>query len=234
MESLAAIQKALNVPKNRYNKFGDYNYRSCEDILDAVRPLLGKCILTLTDKVVKLGDDRYYIVATATFMDGEKSIVVEAAAREPNTPRKKMDESQTTGAASSYARKYALNGLFCLSDVQDADSMKPHNGAGSTPPPQSPAPSIAHSDSGSTSDSQVPFDKPVPPKQGPDEWPAPTAEQRTMLNLLRDFYKAQLPDRKMVPNKLLKLCQLHLARFPNSLDDCELCKRYIKAAEVME
>ena len=227
MESLAAIQRALNVPKNQYNKFGDYQYRSCEDILDAVKPLLGKCVLLLSDKVVQLAPDRYYIVATATFIDGEKQIVVEAAAREPMIPRKKMDESQTTGAASSYARKYALNGLFCLSDTQDADSMKPPPNGASQPP--TPPPSEAPSSSEPT-----PFDQPVPPKQPPNEWQAPTQTERKFLNMLRDFYKAELPGRKFSPSKLLKLTQLHMARFPNSDTDCGLCKQYIKAAEVME
>lgn len=219
MESLAAIQKALNVPKNQFNKFGGYKYRSCEDILETIKPLLGKAILTLTDDIFQIGD-RYYVKATAQFKDGGESISVSACAREPQS-RKGMDESQITGSASSYARKYALNGLFCLSDVQDADTQPPPEPT----PFDQPAPiADAGSSPPSTSPSQT----------SPDEWLAPTQAERKFLNMLRDFYKAMMPDKKFVPTKLMKLSQLHFSRFPNSEEDCNLCKQYIKAAEVME
>jgi len=120
---LQRIQSNLEVPKGRYNKFGDFNYRSCEDILQAVKPLLNElgCTLILTDKVKKMGD-RFYFVATAEFQDSNKGFtIVKGMAREP-LDRKGMDESQISGAASSYARKYALNGLFLLDDNKDADS----------------------------------------------------------------------------------------------------------------
>lgn len=120
-EQLLKIQKELKAPKNQKNNFGNYNYRSCEDILEAVKPMLGECTLTITDEVVLLGD-RYYVKATATLFDGETKMSNSAYAREAET-KKGMDESQITGAASSYARKYALNGLFAIDDTKDADTQ---------------------------------------------------------------------------------------------------------------
>lgn len=123
-EKLLAIQAELKAPKNQFNKFGGYNYRSCEDILEAVKPLCNahKCVLVLTDKVVNIGD-RYYVEATAALYDAEESGSAKntAYARESES-KKGMDESQITGTASSYARKYALNGLFCIDDTKDADT----------------------------------------------------------------------------------------------------------------
>ena len=120
MTKLTEIQQKLKAPKNQYNDFGKYKYRSCEDILEAVKPLLNGCILTISDEVVEVGG-RVYVKATATFL-GEDKITVTAYAREPES-RKGMDESQITGTASSYARKYALNGLFLIDDTKDADTM---------------------------------------------------------------------------------------------------------------
>lgn len=121
-EKLTNIQKDLKAPKGQYNSFGKYKYRSCEDILEAVKPLLAAngCYLTLSDSVEFIGN-RFYIRATATISDGENDIRVSAMAREEET-KKGMDGSQITGTASSYARKYALNGLFCIDDTKDADS----------------------------------------------------------------------------------------------------------------
>lgn len=121
MEKLAKIQKELKAPKGQLNKFGGYNYRSCEDILEAVKPLLDGAILTLQDEIINIGN-RFYVKATAIFTDGTYTHSVTAMAREPET-KKGMDESQITGMASSYARKYALNGLFCIDDTKDADTM---------------------------------------------------------------------------------------------------------------
>ena len=120
---LARIQAELKAPKNQKNTFGGYNYRSCEDILEAVKPLLAKegLVLTITDSIEMVGN-RYYVKATATLTDGEKEITTSAYAREAES-RKGNDESQITGAASSYARKYTLNGLFCIDDTKDADTM---------------------------------------------------------------------------------------------------------------
>ena len=120
MEKLAKIQKELKAPKDLRNNFGGYNYRSAESILEAVKPLLNGAILTLEDDIVLVGE-RFYIKATATFQDGDYVKTTTAFAREPET-KKGMDDSQITGTASSYARKYALNGLFCIDDNKDADT----------------------------------------------------------------------------------------------------------------
>lgn len=143
-EKLLAIQQELKAPKGQYNSFGKYNYRSCEDILEAVKPICAKynTVLTVSDELVYMGD-RYYIKATARLIDTEfpvgydvstqipnvskavlekhNSIENTAFAREEET-KKGMDGSQITGTASSYARKYALNGLFCIDDTKDADT----------------------------------------------------------------------------------------------------------------
>lgn len=121
MEILKKIQRELKAPKNQKNTFGGYMYRSCEDILEAVKPLLGNALLVINDEMIMMGD-RYYIKATATITEGDKSISATAYAREPIT-KKGMDEAQITGATSSYARKYALNGLFLIDDTKDADTM---------------------------------------------------------------------------------------------------------------
>lgn len=125
MKELQLIQSALQVSKSQTNAFGKYKYRSCEDILEALKPLLeaNKCHLYIEDDIVMIGD-RIYVKATATIGTDEDRIGVKvsAFAREPLN-KKGMDESQITGAASSYARKYALNGLFAIDDTKDADTM---------------------------------------------------------------------------------------------------------------
>ena len=122
-QKIVAIQSMLKAPKGQYNSFGKYNYRSCEDILEGVKPLLKKYGLYLTiDDAVELIGDRYYIKATATLFDGDNCISTSAYARE-SLDKKGMDASQVTGATSSYARKYALNGLLCIDDTKDADTM---------------------------------------------------------------------------------------------------------------
>ncbi len=123
-EKLSAVQTELKAPKGQYNSFGKYKYRSCEDILEAVKPLCAanKAIVMLSDRIEQIGD-RYYIKAFVTFRDleSEAEIVSTAYAREDES-KKGMDGSQVTGATSSYARKYALNGLFCIDDTKDADT----------------------------------------------------------------------------------------------------------------
>lgn len=118
------IQNELKAPKGQFNSFGRYKYRSCEDILEAVKPLLHKysCSLNISDEVVMVGD-RFYIKATATLRKDTGEVVSSsvAFAREDES-KKGMDGAQVTGAASSYARKYALNGLFCIDDTKDADT----------------------------------------------------------------------------------------------------------------
>ena len=122
-EKLSNIQNELSVPKEQHNSFGNYNYRSCEDILAKVTPICKKngTVLLLTDELNNIGD-RFYVKARAELIDLESggSIATYAYARE-ELEKKGMDGSQITGASSSYARKYALNGLFCIDDVEDSD-----------------------------------------------------------------------------------------------------------------
>jgi len=118
---LAKIQAELKAPKGQKNSFGNYNYRSCEDILEAVKPLLADAVIIIGDEIVQIGE-RYYVKSTATFTDGTNSISNTAFARE-SLDKKGMDDSQITGATSSYARKYALNGLLLIDDTKDADTM---------------------------------------------------------------------------------------------------------------
>ena len=117
---LSGIVKELKAPKNQINSFGGYKYRNCEDILEAVKPLLDGLFLSISDEIVVVGD-RYYVKATATVTDGETSHSASAMAREALN-KKGMDDAQVTGATSSYARKYCLNGLFGIDDSKDADS----------------------------------------------------------------------------------------------------------------
>lgn len=124
-EKLLKIQIELKAPKGQYNSFGKYKYRSCEDILEAVKPLLqeNKCTLTIKDDMEQIGE-RYYIKATATLADTESdnTIITNTAYAREEENKKGMDGSQITGTASSYARKYALNGLFLIDDTKDADT----------------------------------------------------------------------------------------------------------------
>jgi hypothetical protein len=123
-EKLANVQSALKAPKGQYNSFGKYKYRSCEDIVESVKPLLKQngLLLNLTDTIEQIGD-RFYVKATAIIIDTADGnmISVEAYAREEES-KKGMDGSQVTGASSSYARKYALNGIFAIDDTKDSDS----------------------------------------------------------------------------------------------------------------
>ena len=128
MKELIQIQTQLRAPKSQYNKFGGYAYRSCEDILNAVKPLLAdtKTFITLNDEVVLIGT-RYYIKATATIFNSDgQSVSVSAMACE-SEPLKGMTAAQTTGATSSYARKYALNGLLAIDDAKDDDTLNTHD-----------------------------------------------------------------------------------------------------------
>ena len=130
-EKLAVIQHKLKAPKGQENRFGGYKYRSCEDILEAVKPLLyeTKTALTISDMIENV-DGRYYILATAKLTNCDEpgeAITNTAYAREAES-KKGMDDSQITGSASSYARKYALNGLFCIDDTKDADAWNAGDG----------------------------------------------------------------------------------------------------------
>lgn len=122
MNILNKIQQELKAPKSQRNSFGNYNYRSCEDILEAVKPLLGETTLTINDEMVMLGD-RFYVKATVALYDKDNQMVAQSVAYARESLEKKgMDASQITGATSSYARKYALNGLFLIDDTKDADT----------------------------------------------------------------------------------------------------------------
>ena len=117
---LSEIQKKINVPKAQHNSFGKYNYRSCEDIVEAVKKILPNgFIITLEDEIIQIGD-RYYVKATATITNNKSWVNTTAFAREPLT-QKGMNEAQITGSTSSYARKYALNGLLLIDDTKDTD-----------------------------------------------------------------------------------------------------------------
>jgi aminoglycoside N3'-acetyltransferase len=127
MEALIKIQSELKAPKNQFNKFGNYTYRSCEDILEAVKPLLLKhgCTLTVFDEVKQVGNI-IYVEATASIQKGDEGRSVTAQAG-INPDRKGMDIAQSFGASSSYARKYALNGLFLIDDTKDPDATNKHD-----------------------------------------------------------------------------------------------------------
>lgn len=141
MEILKRIQRELKAPKNQFNSFGKYKYRSCEDILEAVKPLLGDSFLTLSDEMIEVGG-RVYVKATATLTSGSESVSVTANAREAED-KKGMDDSQITGTSSSYSRKYALNGLFLIDDTKDADATNKHGKTEATPPAAKPVPTHA-------------------------------------------------------------------------------------------
>ena len=137
MKELIAIQAELKAPKTGYNSFGKYNYRSCEDILEAVKPLLTKhkCTLTISDDIRQVGE-RIYVCSEALIQNsGTDSRVSFGWAREPQT-QKGMSDPQVTGSASSYARKYALGGLFCIDDNKDADATNKHEVKETKPKPK--------------------------------------------------------------------------------------------------
>ena len=141
-QKLAAIQAALKAPKSQFNKFGGYKYRKAEDILEAVKPLLKQygCTLTCTDELQLIGD-RYYIKATATITNSEDGVSVSTTAYAREEEEKKgMDGSQVTGASSSYARKYALNGLLCIDDTADSDTTNVGPAEGAETPAEAPKP----------------------------------------------------------------------------------------------
>ena len=127
-EKLMTVQTKLRAPKGQYNSFGKYSYRSCEDILEALKPLLAEvgAIVNVSDEIKLIGN-RFYVEATAMFLDCETgdSVVARASAREDET-KKGMDLAQVTGSVSSYARKYALNGLFAIDDNKDSDATNTH------------------------------------------------------------------------------------------------------------
>ncbi|HIB8446465.1 TPA: ERF family protein [Escherichia coli] len=178
---LWTIQQTLNAPKNQRNNFGGYNYRSAEDILEAVKPLLQNITLTVSDEIVLIGD-RYYVKATATLSDGEDVIAVTAYAREEES-KKGMDASQLTGATSSYARKYALNGLFCIDDAKDPDT-----------------------DAYAKQTNQQPRQQKNPPKQQPQQPKAPPNPDEVLARFCDAAAKA--PDEKALKDIFAKCWKL--------------------------
>ncbi|EIG9175227.1 ERF family protein [Escherichia coli] len=165
-KKLWTIQQTLNAPKGQYNKFGGYSYRSAEDILEAVKPLLQNVTLMVSDEIVLIGD-RYYVKATATLSDGEDSISATAFAREEKE-QKGMTAGQLTGATSSYARKYALNGLFCIDDAKDLDT-----------------------DAYAKQTGQQPRQQKNPPKQQPQQQKAPPNPDEVLARFCDAAAKAQ-------------------------------------------
>lgn len=127
MKELQTIQTTLKAPKGQYNVFGKYKYRSCEDILEALKPILSEvgCTLTLSDEITQIGE-RIYVKATAVLRNGTGEIESTSAYAREDNDKKGMDGAQITGSASSYARKYALNGLFCIDDTKDPDGTNTH------------------------------------------------------------------------------------------------------------
>lgn len=142
-ETLSHIQVELKAPKNLYNSFGKYKYRNAESILEAAKPLCAKhgCTLTVSDEVILIGS-RYYIKATATVQDKDGNAASATALAREDETKKGMDGAQITGTSSSYARKYALNGLFCIDDTKDPDTNEYHNQTAEDPQEVTAAPEV--------------------------------------------------------------------------------------------
>ena len=190
-QRLLNAQSELKAPKGQYNNFGKYKYRSAEDILEAVKPINAKhgVLLTITDEPVLVGD-WHYIKATATITDGTESIVVTAYARE-SLNKKGMDDSQITGTASSYARKYALNGLYLIDDTKDADTDEYRNQGNKAPK------SATQAEIGNLKKEIIAFSK-LMTEQGKDVKP----EQVEQTLNITDYAKLNSEDVKEAVNKL--------------------------------
>ena len=192
-EKLITVQKNLVAPKSNYNNFGKYKYRSAEDILEAVKPLNAEngLLLTISDEPLLIGD-WHYIKATATITDGTESIVVTAYARE-SLNKKGMDDSQITGTASSYARKYALNGLYLIDDTKDADTDEYRNQGNKAPAVKS----ATQAEIGNLKKEIIAFSK-LMAEQGKDVKP----EQVEQTLNITDYAKLNSEDVKEAVNKL--------------------------------
>ena len=192
-QRLLNAQSELKAPKGQYNNFGKYKYRSAEDILEAVKPINAKhgVLLTITDEPVLVGD-WHYIKATATITDGTESIVVTAYARE-SLNKKGMDDSQITGTASSYARKYALNGLYLIDDTKDADTDEYRNQGNKAPAVKS----ATQAEIGNLKKEIIAFSK-LMTEQGKDVKP----EQVEQTLNIADYTKLNSEDVKEAVNKL--------------------------------
>ena len=192
-QRLLNAQSELKAPKGQYNNFGKYKYRSAEDILEAVKPINAKhgVLLTITDEPVLVGD-WHYIKATATITDGTESIVVTAYARE-SLNKKGMDDSQITGTASSYARKYALNGLYLIDDTKDADTDEYRNQGNKAPAVKS----ATQAEIGNLKKEIIAFSN-LMKEQGKDVKP----EQVEQTLNITDYAKLNSEDVKAAVNKL--------------------------------
>ena len=192
-EKLITVQKNLVAPKSNYNNFGKYKYRSAEDILEAVKPLNADngLLLTISDEPLLIGD-WHYIKATATITDGTESIVVTAYARE-SLNKKGMDDSQITGTASSYARKYALNGLYLIDDTKDADTDEYRNQGNKAPASKS----ATQAEIGNLKKEIIAFSN-LLKEQGKDVKP----EQVEQTLNITDYAKLNSEDVKEAVNKL--------------------------------
>ena len=190
-QKLLNVQRDLKAPKGQYNKFGKFNYRSAEDILEAVKPLNAReeILLTISDEPIFIGD-WHYIKATASITDGKDTHVVTAYAREALS-KKGMDESQVTGTASSYARKYALNGMYLIDDTKDADTDEYRNQGNKAPKLASQA------EIGNLKKEIIAFSD-LMKKQGKDVTPA----QVNATLGITDFTKLNSEDVKEAVNKL--------------------------------
>lgn len=223
-EKLQRVQYGLKAPKNQYNKFGNYYYRNCEDIQEAAKPLLGevKAALVIGDELVMIGD-RYYIKATARFVDCESSETVEntAYAREEQD-KKGMDMSQVTGSTSSYARKYALNGLFCIDDVKDADNQdntaSVKNAKGSTK-------------ASGRSDARAPEEEKqgapaARPGQGTEAAKVTPAMIESVKNLVGQYSTKGLKMEKILKMYSIKdIADMNVIQYKDCMDKLELYKR---------
>lgn len=183
---LSYIQRHLNAPKSRYNKFGKYYYRSCEDILNAVKGLLGEDeALIVTDDIIPMGQGRFYVRAEARFLKQGAPVTSVAYAREPDQ-KKGMDEAQITGATSSYARKYALNGLFAIDDTKDPDSDEHGNQSSSasshTKSPQKSLEAVLGKPITQASDDELKSIKTKIQTKYGNNIPAPTRSILTLIN----------------------------------------------------
>ena len=192
-EKLITVQKNLVAPKSNYNNFGKYKYRSAEDILEAVKPLNAEngLLLTISDEPLLIGD-WHYIKATASITDGNESVTVTAYARE-SAEKKGMDHSQITGTASSYARKYALNGLYLIDDTKDADTDEYRNQGNKAPAVKS----ATQAEIGNLKKEIIAFSK-LMTEQGKDVKP----EQVEQTLNITDYTKLNSEDVKEAVNKL--------------------------------
>lgn len=218
VNKLSSIQKQLKAPKSQFNKFGNYNYRNCEDILEALKPLMDDdTSLTLSDELINIGD-RYYIKATATLYHKDEKLQSTAFAREA-VNKKGMDDAQITGACSSYARKYALNALLLIDDTKDADSMdnstnnkKNYNYTKNNQIKNTVRPNVNEldiaiqkaffhlTDSGKNQEMIVTLHKDIGIKSINEIYKKPDEDKKEILDFLRRKYKQNKEDKKEAAN----------------------------------